>query len=78
MATIKITKQEMWDLGFEKVVIDGVEYVDKGPLIMDSTCPLSLAYYELIEKKKREFFRKQRLMKKRQKLKERGEAGVKK
>lgn len=57
---IVITKQEMWDLGFEKFVIDGVEYVDKGPLLMDSTCDLSKAYYELLEQKKREALRKRK------------------
>lgn len=41
---IVITKEEMYALGFEKVVYQGKEYVDKGPLFLDSTCPLSLAY----------------------------------
>lgn len=57
---IVITKQEMWDLGFEKFVIDGVEYVDKGPLLLDSTCKLSKAYYNLLEQKKREALRKRK------------------
>ncbi len=49
---VVITKQEMWDLGFEKFVIDGEEYVDKGPLLLDSTCDLSKAYYNLLEQKR--------------------------
>ncbi len=53
-----ITKQEMWDLGFEKFVIDGEEYVDKGPLLLDSTCDLAKAYYNLLEQKKREALRR--------------------
>lgn len=48
---IKISKQEMWNLGFEKVEYNGKTYVDVAPLLLDSTCPLSLAYYELVEKK---------------------------
>lgn len=48
---IVITKEEMYALGFEKVVYQGKEYVDKGPLFLDSTCPLSLAYWDLVKKK---------------------------
>lgn len=55
---VVITKQEMWDLGFEKFVIDGEEYVDKGPLLLDSTCDLAKAYYNLLEQKKREAIRR--------------------
>lgn len=51
---IIITKEELYALGFEKVIYKGKEYVDKGPLFLDSTCPLSLAYWNLVERKTRE------------------------
>lgn len=65
--TIKISKQEMWNLGFEKVEYNGKTYVDVAPLLLDSTCPLSLAYQELAEKKSREA--KRRMNRKRRKKK---------
>ena len=49
--SVRITKEELYRLGFEKVVYNGKEYVDKSPLFLDSTCPLSLAYQELVRKK---------------------------
>lgn len=64
---VRISKQEMWNLGFEKVEYNGKTYVDVAPLLLDSTCPLSLAYHELVEKKirklKREDARKRKNLK---------------
>lgn len=57
MIIVKVTKQDLWDIGFAKVVIDGVEYVDKTPLIIDSTGPLAHAYQELLEKKRQEYLK---------------------
>ena len=37
--------------GFERVIYNGKEYVDKSPLFLDSTCPLSQAYHQLASKK---------------------------
>lgn len=48
---VRITNEELYRLGFEKVIYNGKEYVDKSPLFLDSTCPLSQAYYELAARK---------------------------
>lgn len=61
MIIVKVTKQELWDIGFAKVVIDGVEYVDKTPLIIDSSGPLAHAYQELLEKKRQEYLKQRQI-----------------
>lgn len=38
---VRITNEELFALGFERVIYNGKEYVDKSPLFLDSTCPLS-------------------------------------
>lgn len=48
---VRITNEELYRLGFEKVIYNGKEYVDKSPLFLDSTCPLSQAYHQLAAKK---------------------------
>ena len=48
---VRITNEELYELGFEKVIYNGKEYVDKSPLFLDSTCPLSQAYYDLAARK---------------------------
>lgn len=44
---VRITNEELFALGFERVIYNGKEYVDKSPLFLDSTCPLSQAYHQL-------------------------------
>lgn len=46
---VRITNEELFALGFERVIYNGKEYVDKSPLFLDSTCPLS--YHQLAAKK---------------------------
>ena len=48
---VRITNEELFALGFERVIYNGKEYVDKSPLFLDSTCPLSQAYHQLAAKK---------------------------
>ena len=48
---VRITNEELYRLGFEKVIYNGKEYVDKSTLFLDSTCPLSQAYHQLAAKK---------------------------
>ena len=48
---VRITNEELFALVFERVIYNGKEYVDKSPLFLDSTCPLSEAYHELDAKK---------------------------
>lgn len=48
---VRITNEELFALGFEMVIYNGKEYVDKSPLFLDSTCPLSQAYHQLAAKK---------------------------
>lgn len=48
---VRITNEELFALGFERVIYNGKEYVDKSPLFLDSTCPLSQAYHQLASKK---------------------------
>lgn len=45
------TNEELFALGFERVIYNGKECVDKSPLFLDSTCPLSQAYHQLAAKK---------------------------
>lgn len=47
----KGSNYELFALGFERVIYNGKEYVDKSPLFLDSTCPLSQAYHQLAAKK---------------------------
>ena len=48
---VKQNNEELFALGFERVIYNGKEYVDKSPLFLDSTCPLSQAYHQLASKK---------------------------
>lgn len=34
---VRITNEELFALGFERVIYNGKEYVDKSPLFLDST-----------------------------------------
>ena len=48
---VRITNEELFALGFERVIYNGKDYVDKSPLFLESTCPLSQAYHQLASKK---------------------------
>jgi hypothetical protein len=62
--TIKITKQEMWDLGFEKIVEGDKEYVDVAPFLLDSESELVRNYERYVAMKKKEYFAQKKKKKK--------------
>ena len=64
---VRITNEELFALGFERVIYNGKEYVDKSPLFLDSTCPLSQDYHQLAAMKANRAKYKEETMKKKRK-----------